>query len=432
MSWFEENRQLVYAVLKGVLTFFFLFGFLVLAAIFYDFSEVDMFSLSFILASAAIILLSNHIYDSAVNEYQIKRRSEQMAEKIVESSQKLFMEVYENSPVAYMVVNELGMVVSANTASARLFGHSAEKLVKRNLFELIDAGEGDHQSVVRQKFEQGIVIADEEIKVQKDKNVSWTKLSTFRFAGATGERLTLVTIVDVTKQKEIDTAKSEFVSLASHQLRTPISGMRWSAELLLMDGVETLSPQQKKYIDRLLTSIRRMSSLVDDFLQVSRFDLGTRVLKIEEVSPSELCDDVLSEQTELIISKRLKISKLYDPDIVAMKTDLGLLRMIITNLTTNAIKYSRVGGEVTVTFNRKGEEFELVVDDTGMGIPIADQPRIFSKVFRAANATKEVPDGTGLGLYIVKRAVESMQGRISFTSVENEGTTFTVVIPFNL
>lgn len=432
MSWFEENRQLVYAVMKGVLTFFLLFGFLVLAAIFYDFSEVNMYSLSFILASASIILLSNHIYDSAVNDYQVKRRSEQLAEKMVESSQKLFLEVYENSPVAYMVVNEMGMVVSANTAAARLFGHPAEKIVKSNLFTLIDAGDTDHQSVVRQKFEQGIVIADEEIKVQRDKSVSWTKLSTFRFSGAAGERLTLVTIVDVTKQKEIDTAKSEFVSLASHQLRTPISGMRWSAELLLMDGVETLSPQQKKYIDRLLTSIKRMSSLVDDFLQVSRFDLGTRVLKLEEVSPAELCDDVLSEQTELIISKRLKISKLYDPDIVAMRTDLGLLRMVITNLTTNAIKYSRVGGEVTLTFNRKGDEFELVVEDTGMGIPIADQPRIFSKVFRASNASKEVPDGTGLGLYIVKRAVESMRGRISFTSAENEGSTFTVIIPFNL
>ncbi len=432
MSWFEENRQLVYAVFKGVLTFFFLFGFLVLAAIFYDFSAVNMYSLSFILASAAIILLSNHIYDSAINEYQIKKRGEQMAEKMVESSQKLFLEVYENSPVAYMIVNELGLVFSANTAAARLFGHPAEKLVKTDIFELIGGADTDHQSVVKQKFNQGIVIADEEVKIVRDKNVLWTKLSTFRFAGAAGERLTLVTIVDVTKQKEIDAAKSEFVSLASHQLRTPISGMRWSAELLLMDGVETLSPQQKKYVDRLLTSIKRMSSLVDDFLQVSRFDLGTRVLKLEDISPAELCDDVLSELTEVIISKRLKISKLYDPDIVAMHTDLSLLRMVITNLTTNAIKYSRVGGEVTITFNKKGDEFELLVEDTGMGIPMADQPRIFTKVFRASNASKEVPDGTGLGLYIVKRAVETMLGRISFTSVENEGTTFKVVIPFNL
>jgi PAS domain S-box-containing protein len=423
---------LFYAVIKGVFTFLFLFSLLVLAAIFYDFSGTNMHSLGFILGSALIILLSNQVYDAAINEYQVKRRSEKLAETMVESSQKLFLEVYENSPVAYMVVNELGTVVSVNTAAARLFGHPAEKLVKGNLFKLLGAGDSDHQSVIRQKFEQGIVIADEEVKIKRDKNISWTKLSTFRFSGTAGERLTLVTIVDVTKQKEIDTAKSEFVSLASHQLRTPISGMRWSAELLLMDGVETLSPQQKKYIDRLLTSIKRMSSLVDDFLQVSRFDLGTRVLKLEEVSPAELVDDVLGEQTEVIISKRLKISKLYDPDIVAMRTDLGLLRMIVTNLTTNAIKYSRVGGEVTITFNRKGEEFELMIEDTGMGIPIADQPRIFSKVFRATNATKEVPDGTGLGLYIVKRAVESMRGRISFTSVENEGTTFTAVLPFNL
>lgn len=429
MSWFEENKQSIYAVLKAVFVFCVMFGALVLASIFYDFSEVSMPTVAFILASIAILLFTSHIYDSAMSEVRVERDAEKRAEKIVSSSQQLFMQVFDNSPVAYTVVNEFGHVVSANIAAARLFGHPVEKLLKQNLFTLMETGDDVHQSILKQKFEQGIAVSDEEIKIKRGAEVSWTEVSIFRFAGNDGKRLSLVTFLDVTKQREVDAAKSEFVSLASHQLRTPISGMRWSAELLLMDGGEKFTEQQKKYIDRLLSSINRMSALVDDFLQVSRFDLGTRTLKLETVVLSELCDDILSEQTEAIISKRIKLNKEYDLDLNAIQADLGLLRMVITNLTTNAVKYSRAEGEVTVSFEKHGNELEINVKDSGMGIPVSEQDRIFSKVFRASNATKEVPDGTGLGLYIAKKAVEKMRGRISFVSVENEGTTFTVVLP---
>ena len=241
----------------------------------------------------------------------------------------------------------------------------------------------------------------------------------------------MVTFVDITKQKEIDIAKSEFVSLASHQLRTPISGMRWSAELLLMDGVETLSKKQKRYIERLLSSIQRMNSLVDDFLQVSRFELGTRVLKQESVGLEELFEDVIFEQAEVVKSKRLRIEKDYDRSIKSIVTDLGLLRIVVTNLYTNAVKYSRVGGEVNFSYHCQGGELIIEVKDKGMGIPVAEQHRIFSKVFRASNAIREVPDGTGLGLYIVQKSVETLKGRISFISNEEDGTTFTVVIPLS-
>jgi PAS domain S-box-containing protein len=431
MSWFDENKQSLYAVLKSVLTFSLLFGLLIVAVLRYDFSEFDMYSLSFILASAVVVLLSSHVYDSAMLEARIAKEAEKGAEKLVASSQQLFMQVYDNSPIAYVVVNELGTIASSNMAAARLFGHGMDKLVRQNLFGLIDSdGDLDH-SMLRQKFEQGIAVTDADIKLRRGTEVVWTKVSIFRFSSTDGKRLSLVTFVDVTKQRDIDTAKSEFVSLASHQLRTPISGMRWSAELLMMDGAESLTTQQKKYIDRLLSSINRMSALVDDFLQVSRFDLGTRTLKVEGIILADLCDDILSEQTEAIINKRIKLIKEYDPDLPPIQADLGLLRMVITNLTTNAVKYSRQEGEVTVSFEKVNDNLEINVKDTGMGIPDSDQDRIFSKVFRATNATKEVPDGTGLGLYIAKKAVEKMQGRIGFVSNENEGTTFSVVLPFD-
>jgi signal transduction histidine kinase len=104
--------------------------------------------------------------------------------------------------------------------------------------------------------------------------------------------------------------------------------------------------------------------------------------------------------------------------------------MIVTNLLSNALKYTLPGGEVTVTAVKTGDTVAFEVRDSGMGIPIADQPQIFQKLYRASNATREVPDGTGLGLYIVREAVRVLGGRISFVSSEGVGTTFTVVLPF--
>lgn len=430
MSWFEENKQSIIAVLKASFIFLVLFSMLVATAIVYDFSKVDTATLSFILAAIAIILLSNYVYDSSIAAYRMRMLSERRAKELVRSSEQLFMEVYDHSPVAYLVVNELGVVTSVNASASRLFAQSAERLLRQDVFSVLQAGADDHNSILRQKFEQGIVVADEDVKILRGTSNAWTKLSIFRFSDTEGKRLSLVTLVDITKQKEVETAKSEFVSLASHQLRTPISGMRWSAELLMMDGVESLTEQQKRYIDRLLSSINRMSTLVDDFLQVSRFELGTRVLKVEELNLSELCDDIIAEQVQKASEKRVKITREFDPAVVTIRTDQGLLRMIITNLYTNAVKYTRVGGDVVVSYERLSPgELKIQVRDSGMGIPIAEQQRVFSKIFRASNAVKEVPDGTGLGLYIVQKAVETLQGNITFTSAEDMGTTFTVVVP---
>ncbi len=432
MFLFKENKQTLTAVAQAISVFLFLLGMLIAVAFLYDFSNTNMYAMAFILAVTSAVLISKNVYDVAVGTEQTKEMAESMADKLVKSSQQLFLEIYDNSPVAYLIVSIDGEIVSANKAATRLFGLSIGRLIKSDLFSLMEKNKNEHEALLKQKFQQGIVVSDEEVRINHDSSFSWTKFSFFQFSGTDGEKLSLVTFVDITKQKEIDIAKSEFVSLASHQLRTPISGMRWSAELLLMDGVETLTKKQKRYIERLLSSIQRMNSLVDDFLQVSRFELGTRVLKLESVGLEELFEDVVFEQAAIVQSKRLLIEKEYDRSIKSVLTDLGLLRIVVTNLYTNAVKYSRPGGEVKFSYRRTGGELVIEVKDNGMGIPIAEQHRIFSKVFRASNAIREVPDGTGLGLYIVQKSVQTLKGRISFISNEEDGTKFTVVIPLSV
>jgi PAS domain S-box-containing protein len=432
MSWFEENKQIISALVKAFFAFGLFSLMIFVAIVYYDFSKMNINGLAFILAITCAVLISKSIYEVSVESTRSKKMAEALANKLIKSSQQLFLEVYNNSPIAYLIVDTRGEIVSANIAAARLFGKSTQQLIKCDLFSLISPEGDEHQSVVKLKFQNGVVVSDEDVKVVRGKETSWTKASIFQFSGTDGEKLSLVTFVDITKQREVDIAKSEFVSLASHQLRTPISGMRWSAELLLLDGVETLSVQQKRYIDRLLSSIQRMSGLVDDFLQVSRFELGTRLVKQENVTLEDLFNDIVSEQSEMAAGKRLKINKQYDPSISQMATDLSLLRMIVTNLYVNALKYSRLDGEVNLSYKRAGEDIVIEVRDNGMGIPLAEQQRVFSKIFRASNAVKEVPDGTGLGLYIVQKSVQSLHGRITFQSAENMGTTFTVQLPTHI
>lgn len=432
MSKREEKKVTSHPLIYGVATFALLFGLLFFSLSVYDYSSFNIYPLAFILATTCIVFFAKSVYEVMSGQEKVKIMAENMANKLVMSSQQLFLEVYNNSPVAYLIVGKFGDIISANIATARLLGVSTESLIKKDLFSFINTASEEHKAILKQKFQQGIVVSDEEVKVSRGKSFAWTMLSIFQFSSSDGRKLSLVTFVDITKQKEIDAAKTEFVSLASHQLRTPISGMRWSAELLLMDGVESLSTQQKRYIDRLLSSIHRMSSLVDDFLQVSRFELGTRVLKQEQIKLEELFEEVLSDQAEVVTGKRLSVNKEYDDSLSKISTDAGMLRMIVTNLYVNAVKYSRIGGEITISYRRKGGELEIEVKDTGMGIPISEQQRVFTKIFRATNAIKEVPDGTGLGLYIVDKAVQSLKGRISFSSTENIGTTFKVVLPLNL
>lgn len=430
MSWSDEHKHNILAAFKSVFTFVMLFTMLVAAVLYYDFAHINTEALSFILTVITILFITNYVYDASVIEYRIQKTAERRAQKMIRSSEQLFGEVYSHSPVAYLIVNDRGIITSSNPAAVRLLGIPADTLVTKDFFSITSSHHKDHEEVLRQKFRRGVIIFEEDVEILQGTKKLWTKMSVFQFSDSEGKRLSLVTLVDVTKQKEVETAKSEFVSLASHQLRTPISGMRWSAELLLMDGIESLTEQQRRYVDRLLSSINRMSSLVDDFLQVSRFELGTRVLKIEEVTVSELCEDIISDQAEIASGKRIKVTREFDPAVVKVRTDLGLIRMIITNLYTNAVKYTRVGGQVVVGYEKVSEtELQIEVRDTGMGIPVSEQQRVFSKIFRATNAVKEVPDGTGLGLYIVKKAVEQLGGRISFSSSENVGTTFVVVIP---
>ncbi|MES2437073.1 MAG: ATP-binding protein [Patescibacteria group bacterium] len=239
----------------------------------------------------------------------------------------------------------------------------------------------------------------------------------------------LGTTQNITKEREIDRAKTEFVSLASHQLRTPLSTINWYAEMLLAGDAGKLTPDQTQYIQEIYTGNQRMVELVNALLNVSRIDLGTFAVEPEPTDITKISESLLTELIPMIKTREVMVDKKYAENIPLISLDPKLIRIVLQNLLTNAIKYTPPKGNVTIDISNNKSSLQIKVADTGYGIPKAQQSKIFSKLFRADNVREKETDGTGLGLYIVKSIIEQSGGKISFKSEENKGTVFTVTLP---
>ncbi|MCX6712077.1 MAG: ATP-binding protein [Candidatus Vogelbacteria bacterium] len=237
---------------------------------------------------------------------------------------------------------------------------------------------------------------------------------------------------DITKEKDIDKVKTEFVSLASHQLRTPLSAINWYTEMLLNGDAGVINDEQRKYLGEVSIGNKRMVALVNALLNVSRLDLGTFIIEPEPTDITAMIKSVLDELRPQITTKKLKLTETYDPKVpTQFSSDQKLLRMVFQNLLSNAVKYTPEAGSVAVSLVPKGSELVFSVADSGMGIPASQKDKIFSKLFRADNARESDSEGTGLGLYIVKSVIEQSGGKVWFESVESKGSTFFVSLPLS-
>jgi PAS domain S-box-containing protein len=246
---------------------------------------------------------------------------------------------------------------------------------------------------------------------------------------------------DITKEKAIDKAKTEFVSLASHQLRTPLSTIRWYTEMVLAGDMGEINEKQRKYIEEIDNANGRMIDLVNALLNTSRIELGTFMIAPEPVDLKQVAQQALEEIQEKVQKKGLIIKEDSDPDIPITSLDPRLTHIILQNLLSNAAKYTLPGGTITWAIKMsdpamaklpKDKKYVLIkVSDTGVGIPPEAVDKIYSKLYRADNARSMDPDGTGLGLYLTKSIVDNAKGRIWFETEINKGTTFYVALPLS-
>lgn len=226
--------------------------------------------------------------------------------------------------------------------------------------------------------------------------------------------------------------KTEFVSIASHQLRTPLSIIKWYVEFLTKkDRQANLTPEQINYIKTISDSNQRMIRLVNDLLDISRVESGRIQIHPEKINLVELTQNIIRENQLLADKKNIKVMIKNDDDVPLLFVDPKRISMVVENLLTNAIKYinSDSGGIVSVEVSRQDDDVLFSISDNGVGIPDKDKKKIFKKFFRAENIMKLQTSGTGLGLFIARAIIESHKGSIWFVSKEGEGTTFYFKLP---
>ncbi|MEI8230480.1 MAG: ATP-binding protein [Candidatus Peregrinibacteria bacterium] len=233
-------------------------------------------------------------------------------------------------------------------------------------------------------------------------------------------------IASVFGRREVDHLKSEFISIASHQLKTPLIGIKWLSELMLGNKVGKPSAMQQEYLQDIHLSNERMLKLVDDLLDISHIETGNKFTVMKKRTDIvEIVDQVLMDNQLFAKEKEIHIIQCEGaPKKFFVNIDGNKIRQVFENLITNAIKYSKYKGFVEVGCEHKNGEIIFSVKDNGIGIPREQQKNMFEKFFRADNARQYEPDGTGLGLYIAKAVVEAHGGKLWFESGTRKGTVF--------
>lgn len=232
--------------------------------------------------------------------------------------------------------------------------------------------------------------------------------------------------------KSLDEAKSEFVSVAAHQLRTPLSGVKWTMNMVLSGILGPLNTEQKSFLMKCYESNERMILLINDMLGADRVDSDKLKYHFVPTQISDLLDNVLFEMTSLIAKKKLQIAFVHkDRNLPQVNIDTEKMRAVLQNLLENTVKYTPDGGKIEMDFQVAGEFVQMSIKDSGIGIPEEDKKNIFKRFFRAKNAVKVETDGSGLGLFIAKGIVEKHGGKIWFESSLGQGTTFNFTIPIS-
>lgn len=233
--------------------------------------------------------------------------------------------------------------------------------------------------------------------------------------------------------RDLDKAKDEFISMASHQLRTPLTTVKGYASMLEEGDFGKLTKSQQEKVDLTLDGANRMARLIDDLLNVSRMDANRFFLEVTPVDLNKLVEQEVGQLQTMAAGKNVKLT--YTPPrekIPNIRLDETKTRQVVMNLVDNAIHYSKPeGGEVEVHMVHAGDSVIFEVHDNGIGVPVDAQHKLFTKMFRANNAKDVRPDGTGLGLYLVKRVVQDEGGQIVFESQEGKGSTFGFKIPLS-
>jgi signal transduction histidine kinase len=234
------------------------------------------------------------------------------------------------------------------------------------------------------------------------------------------------------KLKKIDQMKSDFITIAAHQLRTPLTGIKWSLTAIVNGDMGPVQKNQKEYLNGAISSNQRMIDTVNDILKMEDIQTGQSYIKTTEVNLADLLNSVLFDIYPQAANKKININLDIDKDTPpSVNIDKESIRTVLQNLLENSILYTNEKGKIEVKISQNEDKVLISIHDNGIGIPENEKKNIFTKFFRATNAIKQYANGNGLGLAIIKNIIQQHGGKIDFESEEGKGTTFNILLPIN-
>ncbi len=243
----------------------------------------------------------------------------------------------------------------------------------------------------------------------------------------TAEKINELTIEkNLAKEKELNELKSRFVAMASHEFRTPLSTIDSSATLIGKYKDQKFEEKRTSHVDRIKRTVSNLTMILNDFLSLEKLESGKVELKYSERSLCNFLEEIIEEVSVIKKQNQTVVFKPLETQLI-LKTDFNVLKNCVLNLLSNALKYSKIDGDIILSVEEHGDKVEISIQDFGIGIPKEDQDLLFSRFHRAGNVTNI--EGTGLGLNIVQRYLETLDGSITFVSEKAKGSTFTLHIP---
>jgi signal transduction histidine kinase len=364
-------------------------------------------------------------------------RHEILERKKVEDAERTNLQrirgIIDNLPLGAIAFDDTDRVLHANDLFCQLFelGVEAPALIGHHSTEFA----GLLQKQIRNKDEFARYMQEissskrphlgTEIAFRDGKVIAQDYIPLFANGGYTGQ---LFLYRDVTREKRIDATKSEFMSLASHQLRTPLTTMRWSFGRLNRSLTGRMTVTEERLLQEAKGAAGRMAHTIDTMLAISRVEAGKISLEVSEIKLGNTINEVRTEIREEYEQKHQSFH-IDCPPGVHLQTDQFVFKEILRNLFTNAIKYTPPHGRIHIRATMLHQHVQIDVSDSGYGIPAHQQEKIFSKFFRGDNIVQRDTEGTGLGLYLVFLLVKLLGATIFFVSEEGKGTTFTLLFP---
>ncbi|MBW3538258.1 PAS domain-containing protein [Candidatus Parcubacteria bacterium] len=344
--------------------------------------------------------------------------------------------VFKFTEEGIVIFDRRGMVVGFNPASSRLTQMSSSEAIGHPFSKVVrmvapDGSPVSADAAIQQVLSEGKTIAKtEQLLETKDAQQLWVEVSYSPIFDNVGNATSGLAIIrNVQKSREVDEIKSDFISIVSHELRTPLSAIKGFLSMIMKKDFGELNDKQFHYLNRVNQSNQRMVDLVEDLLDVSHIESGMINLSPSPIALESLITEVVSELATKGFERQILLKVNRKQRLPLVLADENRTRQILINLVDNAIKYSFPQSEVVIDFKVTGDELVTSVTDSGVGITPSQADRIFQKFGRIYNPMSVQAGGSGLGLYIVKKLVESHGGRIWVSGREGKGSKFSFSLP---